>query len=164
MILSKFDTPSTYTPVHLVANLFGHSSILAEPVCSLVRVSYLLILCLHHIAVDRQLNQTSQVWPQTRFFLSLFFRKNIYTLNILQALFGLSNRTPPTVLKLGPWNFQHRWPMLWGWSAREDFLIPPPQPAPGSKRCRQIRSGGPSAYFRASFAKYKLLGIVWGVN
>ena len=91
-------------------------------------------------------------------------QSKIYTLNILQALFGLSNRTPPTVLKLGPWNFQHRWPMLWGWSAREDFLIPPPQPAPGSKRCRQIRSGGPSAYFRASFAKYKLLGIVWGVN
>ena len=27
---------------------------------------------------------------------------HIYTLNILQALFGLSKRTPPTVLKLGP--------------------------------------------------------------
>ena len=26
----------------------------------------------------------------------------IYTLNILQALFGLCNGTPPTVLKLGP--------------------------------------------------------------
>ena len=91
------------------------------------------------------------------------FKIPIYTLNILLALFGLCNGTPPTVLMLGPWNFQRRWAMLWGWSAREDFLIPPPQPAPGSKRCRQIRSGGPSAYFRASFAKYKLLGIVWGV-
>ena len=44
-----------YHPVHLVANLFGHSTFLAEPVCPLVRVSYLLILCLHHIAVDWQL-------------------------------------------------------------------------------------------------------------
>ena len=82
---------------------------------------------------------------------------------ILRPLFDVRNATPPRVLKLGPWNFQRRWPMLWGWSAREDFLTPPPQPAPGSKRCHQIRSGGPSAYFRASFAKYKLLGIVWGV-
>ena len=90
------------------------------------------------------------------------WRCNLYSY-ILLALFGTNNRTPPTVLALGPWNFQRSLPMVWGWSAREDFLIPPPQPAPGSKRCRQIRSGGPSAYFRASFAKYKLLGIVWGV-
>ena len=89
--------------------------------------------------------------------------KGIYTLPILQALFGLCKGTPSTVLKLGPWNFQRRWGMVWGWSTREDFCIPPPEPAPGSKRCLQIRSGGPSAYFRASFAKYKLLGILWGV-
>ena len=87
----------------------------------------------------------------------------IYTLTILLALFGLGPRTPPTVLALGPWNFQHMWAMVWGFTAREDFWIPPPQPAPGSKRCRQSRSGGPLAYFRASFAKYKLLGIVQGV-
>ena len=87
----------------------------------------------------------------------------IHTKYILLALFGLWGRTPPTVLVLGPWNFHHSCTMVWGYTAREDFLIPPPQPAPGSKRCCQIRSGGPSAYFRASFAKYKLLGIVWGV-
>ena len=82
---------------------------------------------------------------------------------ILLALFGTNNQTPPTVLALGAWNFQRSLPMVWGWSAREDFLIPPQQPTPCSKRCLQIRSGGPSAYFKASFSKYKLFEIVQGV-
>ena len=107
--------------------------------------------------VQKQLEQNSQ-------FLQIPYKNSvIHTLPysyILLALFDTNNWTPPTVLALGPWNFQHSLPMVWGWSAREDFLIPPPQPALGSKRCRQVRSGGPSAYFRSSFAKYKLLGIV----
>ena len=68
----------------------------------------------------------------------------IYTLSILLGLFDLCLRTPPTVFKLGPWNFQHMWAMVQGHTAREDFWIQPPQPAPGSKRCCQTRSGGPS--------------------
>ena len=88
---------------------------------------------------------------------------HFHTLNILLAFFDTKDGTPPTVLALGPWNFQHSLPMVWGYTAREDFWIQPPQPAPGSKRCLQSRSGGTSAYFRASFAKYKLLGIVQGV-
>ena len=54
--------------------------------------------------------------------------------------------------------------MVPGWSRREDFWILPPQPAPGSKRCLQSRSGEPSAYFTAFFAKHMLLGMVEEVN
>ena len=59
-----------------------------------------------------------------------------------------------------PWNFQHMWAMVWGFTARWDFWIPPVQPAPGSKWCLQSRSGGLSAYFTASFAKHMFLGMV----
>ena len=78
---------------------------------------------------------------------------------ILLALFGGKLTTPPTVFNLETWNFHHSPAMVPGWSRREDFWILPPQPAPGSKRCLQCRSGGPSAYFRAFFAKEMLLGI-----
>ena len=97
----------------------------------------------------------SQAKP--RYYWSILF-------TILRGLFGLWGRTPPTVLKLGPWNFQHSWPMVWGCTAREDFWVSPPQPAPGSKRCSKSMSGGPYAYSRAFFAKYMLLGIVQGVK
>ena len=87
-------------------------------------------------------------------------KRQIHTLNILLAFFDTKDGTPPIVLILGPWNFQHSPAMVWGCTAREDFWVSPPQPAPGSKRCLQRWSGGPSAYFRASFAKYKMLGMV----
>ena len=98
--------------------------------------------------------------PASQNFLWLFWcGLVIYTLTILQALFCLCNRTPPTVLKLGPWNFKRSSPMVWGYTAREDFWIPPPQPAQGLKSCLKSRSGGPSAYFTAFFAKCMLLGM-----
>ena len=79
---------------------------------------------------------------------------------ILLAFFDTKDGTPPTVLALGPWNFHHMWPMVWGFTAREDFWIPPPQPAPGSKRCTQCLSVGPFAYLRAFFTNQELLEIV----
>ena len=102
--------------------------------------------------VQKQLEQNSQ-------FLQIPYKNSVihpYSY-ILLALFDTNNWTPPTVLALGPWNFQHSLPMVWGWSAREDFWIPPLQPTPGSKRCLQRSSGGPSAYFRAYFAKYTVV-------
>ena len=49
------------------------------------------------------------------------------------------------------------------YTAKEDFWIPHPQPAEGSKRCAKSRSGDTFADFRATIAEYMLLGIVKGV-
>ena len=56
------------------------------------------------------------------------------------------------------------WPILKAFLAvaRGDFWITTPQP--GSKKCLKSRSGGPSAYFTASFDKQMLLGMVKEVN
>ena len=53
------------------------------------------------------------------------------------------------------------WPILKAFLAvaRGDFWITTPLPAPGSKKCLKSRSGGPSAYFTAFFAKCMLLGM-----
>ena len=52
--------------------------------------------------------------------------------------------------------------MVQGCTAREDFWIPPPQPAPASQRCAQSRSGSPAIDFRVSFAKEVLLRMIRG--